>query len=471
MAGGIAARERPGARPPIYGFGEKRNAPDLPGGGAVQIPKNLCPLLFRKPIAAVGPTDPSAPLPPPLRGTNSGAFTRRTIAARWPRIAGRVIAENDFPDPINARIQALRDALPDGSIRRLRDDEAPDAALWGEYVAPHLGKTWLEVPWFFGETYFYRRLLEATGYFRAGAGRQADPFTDQKEQGLAHTEARIEALAQRRSRARDEGDETRSVLTRLLRSALWGNQADLSMWTADEEGPGHRHPEQAEEHLLVDDTSAALAQLEGRDRPARVDVWADNAGFELVSDLALVDGLLAAEAVGQVTVHLKAHPTFVSDATVDDVHATLATLADADEAAVRALVGRLHGALAAGRLRLRDGWVWTSPLRARELPAPVRAEMARSDLLISKGDANYRRLLGDRQWAFTTPFAEASAPLPVPVLALRTHKSEVAAGLSAAQVDRLDDEEPDWAVNGEWGVMQFAPADASPEAMRPSPAA
>ncbi|MCS4050701.1 ARMT1-like domain-containing protein [Salinibacter ruber] len=145
--------------------------------------------------------------------------------------------------------------------------------------------------------------------------------------------------------------------------------------------------------------------------------------------------------------------------------------ADADEAAVRALVGRLRRALAAGRLRLRDGWVWTSPLRARELPAPVRAEMARADLLISKGDANYRRLLGDRQWAFTTPFAEASAPLPVPVLALRTQKSEVAAGLSAAQVDRLDDEEPDWAVNGEWGVMQFAPADASPEAMRPSPAA
>ncbi|WP_251930483.1 ARMT1-like domain-containing protein [Salinibacter ruber] len=107
----------------------------------------------------MGPTDSSAPLPPPLRGTNSGAFTRRTIAARWPRIAGRVIADNDFPDPINARIQALRDALPDGAIRRLRDDEAPDAALWGEYVAPNLGKTWLEVPWFFGETYFYRRLL------------------------------------------------------------------------------------------------------------------------------------------------------------------------------------------------------------------------------------------------------------------------------------------------------------------------
>ncbi len=399
---------------------------------------------------------------------DSGAFTRRTITTRWPRIAGRVIAENDFPDAINARIQALRDDLPDGSIRPLRDDEAPDAALWAEYTAPHLGKTWLEVPWFFGETYFYRRLLEATGFFRAGAGRQSDPFTNQKEQGLTHTEDRIEALAQRRSRARDEEEETRSVLTRLLRSSLWGNQADLSMWTAEEEGPDHKNSGQAEEHLLVDDTPEALAQLKRCDRPARIDILADNAGFELVSDLALIDGLLAAEAVGQVTVHLKGHPTFVSDATVDDVHDTLATLANADEASVRALVGRLHTALATGRLRLRDGWIWTSPLRARELPAHTRAEIARADLLISKGDANYRRLLGDRQWDVTTPFAEAIAPLPVSVLALRTHKSEVAAGLPSARIDRISDKDPDWAVNGEWAVIQFAPADPSPEARRPS---
>ena len=406
-------------------------------------------------------TDPSASLPAPLRGTHSGAFTRRTITTRWPRIAGRVIAENDFPDAINARIQALRDALPDGSIRQLHDDEAPDAALWAGYVAPHLGKTWLEAPWFFAETYFYRRLLEATGYFRPGAGRQSDPFAEQKDRGLARTGDRIEALARRRSRARDEGEESRSVLARLLRSALWGNQADLSMWTAAEERPDHQDAEQAEEHLLVDDTPAALAQLEGWDRPARIDMLADNAGFELVSDLVLVDGLLTAEAVGQVTVHLKGHPTFVSDATIDDVHDTLEALTDAKAASVRALAGRLRTALASGRLRLRNGWVWTSPLRARELPAHVRAEIARADLLITKGDANYRRLLGDRQWDFTTPFAEAIAPLPVPVLALRTHKSEVAAGLSPDQVDRLNAEDPDWAVNGEWGVMQFAPADAS----------
>jgi len=404
-------------------------------------------------------------LPPPLRGTEPGTFTHRTIAERWPRIAGRVIAENDFPDAINARIQALRDDLPDGTIRPLSDEGAPDEALWAEWMTPYQGQGWLEAPWFFGETYFYRRLLEATGYFQEGPTRRQDPFTYQKEQGLVEAAEGIRALAQGRAAALDREEGWRSVLARLFRAALWGNQADLSMWGAGEEGPDHEDTEQAEEHLLDDDTAAALDRLDALDRPARIDVWADNAGFELVSDLALIDGLLATEAVEQVVVHLKGHPTFVSDALINDVHDTLATLAASEEKDVQALAERLQRALVTGKLRLRDAWVWTSPLRGRALPVHARAELRRADLLISKGDANYRRLLGDRHWDFTTPFEEAAAPLPVPVLALRTLKSEVAVGLSQAQVDRLDDEDPEWAVNGRWGLIQYAPA--SPDALRP----
>jgi len=415
----------------------------------------------------VSPSASPSSLPPPLRGTDPDSFTHRTIATRWPRIAGRVIEENDFPDGINARIQALREDLPDGTIRRLTDRGAPDAALWDLYVAPHEEVSWLEAPWFFGETYFYRRILEATGYFQSGVGAQVDPFSYQKEEGLTQTADRIRALARGRARARENDERTRAVLAKLFRAALWGNQADLSMWTAGEDGPDHQDLAQAEEHLLADDTAAALDHLGRLDRPARVDVWADNAGFELVSDLALVDGLLDTEAVDRVVIHLKVHPTFVSDATIDDVHETLRALMASDDEAVQALAGRLHAALGSGRLRLRDAWVWTSPLRARELPVHARAELARADLLISKGDANYRRLLGDRHWDFTTSFREAVAPLPVPVLALRTHKSEVAAGLPGAQVDRLNEVAPDWSVNGEWGGIQYAPADASLDAKHP----
>ena len=202
------------------------------------------------------PTSARTDLPLPLRGTEPGSFTHRTIAERWPRIAGRVIDENAFPAPVNARLQALREALPEGSIRPLTDEGAPDAALWAEWVAPHQGKGWLEAPWFFGETYFYRRLLEATGYFQDGPTRQQDPFTYQKEAGLAEAADDIEALAEGRAAARAQEEASRTTLQGLFRAALWGNQADLSMWGAGEEGPDHEDPEQAEEHLLADDTTA-----------------------------------------------------------------------------------------------------------------------------------------------------------------------------------------------------------------------
>ena len=404
------------------------------------------------------PTPPRADeRPPPLSGGDPDTFVHHTITARWPRIARRVVADNDLSAAAEERVRALVDEIPDGPIRPLDDPGAPDQALWNEWIAPHEGQSWLACPWFFGETYFYRRIVEAIGHFGAGPHRGLDPFSDQKVQGYAESIDAIRALAQARADAPDD-PLPRRALVRLLTTALWGNQADLSMWDADAEGPDHLGTGRAAEHLLADDTGAALDHLEGHDRPVRVDVWADNAGFELATDLALVDGLLAGGWADLVVLHVKAHPTFVSDATTGDVHAALDRFAGDEAAATRALADRLRTALARGRLRLADPFTWTSPLPARDFSTAVAAELARTDLLISKGDANYRRLLGDRPWPFTTAFDEVVDDLPAPVLALRTAKSEVMVGLTPAQVDRLNDEDPDWLVNGRWGVAQFAAA-------------
>lgn len=394
-------------------------------------------------------------LPPPLRGTDASSFTRHTITVRWPRIARRVIRENDYPTETDDQIRALIGDIPEAPIRPLDDPGAPDEALWNDWIDPFCGQTWMEIPWFVGETYFYRRIIEALGYFRPGSGYLSDPFRQQKQAGYEESNEAIQALARARVQAENAG-QPRTELVRLLKTALWGNQADLSMWDADAEGPDHLGTGREEEHLLADDTSAALDHLETADQPVRVDVWADNAGFELVTDLALVDGLLATGTADLVVLHAKAHPTFVSDATTDDVHATLKALAGEEEDASRALAHRLREALAGGQLRLHDAFTWTSPLRGREFPTAVNAELRRADLVISKGDANYRRLLGDRHWAVTTPFEEVVSYFPAPLLALRTSKAEVAAGLTQAQVERLDEEDPEWLINGRWGLIQFA---------------
>ncbi len=76
------------------------------------------------------------------------------------------------------------------------------------------------------------------------------------------------------------------------------------------------------------------------------------------------------------------------------------------------------------------------------------------DLIILKGDANYRRLLGDAHWPPTASFESATRYFPARLAALRTLKAEIVVGLSSGVVAQLDAEDPSWRVNGKRGLIQ-----------------
>ena len=396
---------------------------------------------------------PKLPIPSPLRGAEIGSFAHHTITVRMPDIVRRVSAENEFPPPVTTRLTALIDALPHGRIRPLVDSND-----WNRYTAVYPNHDWLDVPWFFAETYFYRGILEATGYFGEGPFSGVDPFARQKWRGLEATMMRTRALAAQLQGWLVSGWQSQTF-GRLLAIDLWGNQADLSLWPADSGAkPDHTDSASQREHLIADDTTAVMHHLTTRlqDNPTtRLDFLIDNAGIELVCDLALSDYLLSSGFSNSVRFHLKIHPTFVSDATIQDVAATIAFLQDDKDENARALGGRLAGHAADGRLQLQDHPFWTSPLPAWEMPTDLRVDLAAAGLIISKGDANYRRLLGDRHWPFTAPFADVVGYLPAPLVALRTLKSDVLAGLASGLQTILDQKDPNWLTNGRWGLIQF----------------
>ncbi len=172
-------------------------------------------------------------------------------------------------------------------------------------------------------------------------------------------------------------------------------------------------------------------------------------------DLALIDYALSTRAASSAVIRLKAHPTFVSDAMVKDVHHTINFLAGCGGTA-RALAARLRDHLTGGRLRLTSLDFWTSPLEGWRMPPVTRRALSEAMLVVSKGDAHYRRLLGDRHWPPTTPFADIACYFPAPVVALRTCKSEVAVGLEPGQVEWVAAQDADWLVDGRWGMVQFA---------------
>lgn len=394
-----------------------------------------------------------SPLPERLKGSERGTWAQTTIVERFPDILQRTLRENEFSPPVERRLRDLAQDIPSAPIRHLRDPIAPDSKAWREYITPVEGMSWLEVSWFFAEHYFYRRIMEAVGYFAGGP----DPFQRQKEQGLASSWDMIYPLAGKIQRWLETNLDPEAV-GEMIYLNLWGNQADLSLWPADSrDSPAHGNLEQAQRHLLANDRPRALSRLKRiKGEDAVIDFIVDNAGFELASDLAFADLLLSGEWAGEVRFHLKGHPTFVSDAVRKDVIHTITRMQDRSADHTSRLGSRLEGHLQHSRLTLWEDFFWNSPLDFWSLPGGLDDALAQADLLISKGDANYRRLLGDRHWPYHTPFTEVVDYLPLPLLALRTLKAEVVVGLSRKVIKQTRQQDPDWMVNGRWGVIQYA---------------
>ena len=130
-------------------------------------------------------------LPPPLMTSEPGSFARKTIVERKPQIIDQVIEDNDYTRRRSEKAGYLqaRDSLPARRARwsRMR----PGVAAWNRELAAYQGRTWLDLPWYFAEAYFYRRLLEAVGYFQPGPQQGQDPFGVQKRAQIERAVARL----------------------------------------------------------------------------------------------------------------------------------------------------------------------------------------------------------------------------------------------------------------------------------------
>lgn len=386
------------------------------------------------------------PIPPRLRGTQAGSFAEDTVVRRLPEIIFRLLSENDFDQTTVDRLRDLAAGLPHGSIRPLLDGQAPDWVDWQKALQPFLGQSWLEAPLFAAEMYFFRRVLEATGYFQPGPGYGVDPYRLQKKLGLAQAGA---ALAQALPQGLPAIEER---LQRLIMLSLWGNQADLSLWPVQGKGGGKADGGGCGAHLLVDQSVIAAKYLEELGG-GRVELLLDNFGVELCFDLLLVDALLTLNPRLSIRFHVKPYPCFVSDVIAADVPQALQWLRSDGPAWVCGAAERLEQAEQAGRLQVATHFYWASPSPAWEAPHDLWSDLAGAAFMVSKGDIHYRRWLGDALWLPETPLDEIITP-PAPLLLLRVAKSDAMAGLNPGQAEEIYRRDLDWKVNGQWGVIQ-----------------
>jgi hypothetical protein len=303
------------------------------------------------------------------------------------------------------------------------------------------------------------------------------------------------------------------LFTEMCDICLWGNATDLSLLTNltyddIQKLQGSEARKKNEKNIIANDLDAAyntlkVAQQANPKGDRQVDIVLDNSGFELYVDLILAGYLLHAGLATRIVLHPKNIPWFVSDVTPSDFSALLNALLDAkrlyetpseDETAKgvtpQALSeeqasllddlfkdwAQLH---AEGKIILRSSIFWTSPGAYWRLPYVAKdlfADLQESELVIFKGDLNYRKLVGDALWDPTTTFAEAVGPLGpgsgMRTLALRTCKADVVVGLHQGKDEELrqieggggDSGQRKWAWSGKYAVVSFVDGKAKSDA-------
>lgn len=238
-----------------------------------------------------------------------------------------------------------------------------------------------------------------------------------------------------------EDDEAQRILfMEMCEICLWGNATDLSLLTNltyedIQKLQGSAARKAAEKNILVNDLPAAYdvlrkAKAEGK-AERRVDIVLDNAGFELFVDLILAGYLLSSGLATLVVLHPKSIPWFVSDVLPSDFSELLNALANPkhfyetpseeeelqdktpvplseDEAENLAFLFQNWSQIyAQGQIILRPNRFWTHPGSFWRLPhadKELYEDLKTSDLVIFKGDLNYRKLTGDVWKLIPFPF-------------------------------------------------------------------
>ncbi|KAL9605475.1 MAG: hypothetical protein Q9179_001316 [Wetmoreana sp. 5 TL-2023] len=401
-------------------------------------------------------------------------------------------------------------------FRPLMDDGRPDVADYNQELNALHSPTWFSVPWLYAECYLYRRM--STFFVLSTHWKTYDVFARQKISTFKSSRPAVIELAakykhlviQLQDDAPKPGtpqeieDAEKLLFTEMCEICLWGNATDLSLLTSltyedIQKLQGSDARKNSEKNILVNDLPAAYsslkaAQTANQGDSRRVDIVLDNAGFELFVDLILAGYLLAAGLATQIVLHPKSIPWFVSDVLPADFAALLNALADPQKFYSTSSDSDSHNDQSSpalsdqqtsdlvflfrhwsslhqeGQLTIRPNLFWTGPGSYWRLPKvapPLYDDLKDSELVIFKGDLNYRKLTGDAMWPTTTPFSTAIGPMGsdsgVRTLALRTCKADTVVGLPDGEDERIrsteggggDSGARKWAWSGKWAVVQF----------------
>ncbi|XP_072001506.1 damage-control phosphatase ARMT1 [Engystomops pustulosus] len=433
--------------------------------------------------------------PCPLSAKYEGSFAYFTVKDRLPQILTKVIDtihrnKNKFledygEEGIEAEKKAisffskLRNELQTDKPILALSDQQPDTQIWNQYLdyqktllSNGEEPSWFRSPWLYVECYMYRRIQEGMCLSPPISG--FDVFEDVKKESFFQSQPAMLSLCAHLQELKGKmsgfsNTEVREEIHKLLQVSLWGNKCDLSISGGQDNSQKTSVLSSLEDFkafILVDDMDS-LWNILSRNRDGnnesrtRVDIVLDNAGFELVTDFILADAMLSLNLATEVHFHGKVGPWYVSDTTKHDYDWTIQKCLAANNKWMSKCGQTWKENLKKGRWVYHQHLFWTLPheyCTMAEVAPDLYTELQKSDLVLFKGDLNYRKLTGDRKWDYTVPFSEALRSFhPAPLCSIRTLKADVQVGLQEGVGERLSAAETDWMISGKYGVIQFSP--------------
>ncbi|MBR6198707.1 MAG: DUF89 family protein [Spirochaetales bacterium] len=320
-------------------------------------------------------------------------------------------------------------------------------------------------PFFEAEIIFYHAILAEKGYFDKKTEHNSlekyDFFGSEKKNSVLNSKDKFirnldEMVSKESLPLLDEKE-----FIKAMHYSLSANTSDLSQLNSKE-----RFDYTADDIRILRDDSLILYEYltekqEKKECFKRFDIICDNAGKELFSDVYLACYFLSNHLTEKVVFHLKPYPFFVSDATKEDFGYLVSEIQKA---------GKGNGSqlfcdyIKDGKIEITSDDFWARPLCFKNYKGCKDYNLTESDLIVVKGDLNYRRLVEDADWPYTDSFQKRTSNVfgNAPIIAPRVLKSDVLVGIDessyyfAKSTDKLN-AQPDqrFKGNGKWAVIHF----------------
>ena len=375
------------------------------------------------------------PLPEPflIKSIPFDSFTITEIVTQAEKVIDMIISDNDYDrTTINALLKLKQKIIGGERIEPLpHNTKGNDAKFWNQDInnisGGFIGKNWNDpIPQMESISYLYRLILEIVDYWDTGN----DPFAKTKDKELETTLNNMPAILTKL-------EQSKNPLSFLLLNSLWENNFDPI------------NPVSEGQELLVNDIDIAVKNIQS-DKINVIDFECDNAASEIAADLILIHYLLKNKVVKKVNLRVKNYPILISDAILTDVNKTIEAFSTSPDERARNIGNELKQFLELGTL---NPVVSKTSTTGTALKYHV-SEYQESDLIILKGDVNYRRITENRYWGFDTNINDIIPDNLKPVLIIRTIKNQVAIAAIKKLVEKLLKIDSEWCRKGLGGSVQ-----------------